>query len=207
MILASRFHQSHGNAASLCLSRTRVAALLIGMLAVPSIATGQPARSSASGRYEFHDSHFHLTNYIQEGISVRQYLTIMGKHVGRSTLFGIPLQQTWSYRVSGDSAPTYYLETDAGLYYYSFTDAAIATAFKSLSKADQARFDPKYITDTVAPKDAAVYYAVCDKYQPLWQLLTGEAKEGTHKESHERIFDEGRRNARAWEKAHPAGCG
>jgi predicted TIM-barrel fold metal-dependent hydrolase len=340
--------------------------------------TGQPSSGSGS-RYEFNDSHFHLTNYIQEGITVRQYLSIMGKRVGRSTLFGIPLQQQWSYRVSGDDAPAYYLDTDAGLYYYSFTDAAIASAYRSLSKSEQARFDPmitgfnptdmyaadhirrtlqtfpgvfsgigeftihkefvsskiegdvasltdpaldrvfdfaaevglvvlihndvdrpfakkgeapvfldqfrdllkrhpknsviwahtglgrvvqpvqhhlamledilddpafarvnfdiswdevaKYIlsspeatqrtadlinrypdrflfgTDTVAPKSAAPYYAVYEMYQPLWKLLTAEAREGILKKNYERIFDEGRRSARAWEKAHPAGRG
>ena len=51
----------------------------------------------------------------------------MGTRVGRSTLFGIPLQQHWSYANSGDFAPTYYLQTDAPLYYYSFTDAYIAS--------------------------------------------------------------------------------
>jgi predicted TIM-barrel fold metal-dependent hydrolase len=66
----------------------------------------------------------------------------MGKRVERSTLFGIPLQQQWSYRVSGGDAPTYYLDSDAELYYYSFTDAWIATQYLSLSKKDQARFDP-----------------------------------------------------------------
>jgi predicted TIM-barrel fold metal-dependent hydrolase len=91
---------------------------------------------------QFNDSHFHLTNYIQEGIDVRQFLDIMGTRVGRSTLFGIPLQQTWSYPNSGDFAPTYYLQTDAPLYYYSFTDAFIASAYKSLTPAQQARFDP-----------------------------------------------------------------
>src|SRR6185436_1443179 len=70
------------------------------------------------------------------------FLKIMGTRVGRSTLFGIPLQQQWSYRNSGDEAPTYYLDSDSPLYYYSFTDAAIAMAYRSLSKADQARFDP-----------------------------------------------------------------
>ena len=75
---------------------------------------------------EFNDSHFHLTNYIQEGIDIRDFLQIMGTRVGRSTLFGIPLQQQWSYGNSGDFAPTYYLQTDAPLYYYSFTDAFIA---------------------------------------------------------------------------------
>src|SRR5215510_10934156 len=91
---------------------------------------------------EFNDSHFHLTNYIQQGIEPRQFLTIMGSRVSRSTLFGIPLQQHWSYANSGDFAPTYYLHTDAPLYYYSFTDAYIASVYRALSKEEQARFDP-----------------------------------------------------------------
>ena len=66
----------------------------------------------------------------------------MGTKVGRVALFGIPLQQTWSYGNTGDFAPTYYLQTDAPLYYYSFTDAFIAMAYRSLPPADQARFDP-----------------------------------------------------------------
>jgi len=91
---------------------------------------------------EFNDSHFHLTNYIQRGISPRDFLKIMGTRVARSTLFGIPLQQQWSYANSGDFAPTYYLHSDAPLYYYSFTDAYIASVYRSLSKDEQARFDP-----------------------------------------------------------------
>ena len=57
----------------------------------------------------------------------------MGTRVGRSTLFGIPLQQQWSANNSGDFAPTYYLQSDAPLYYYSFTDAAIAMTYRSLT--------------------------------------------------------------------------
>jgi hypothetical protein len=91
---------------------------------------------------ELNDSHFHLTNYIQEGTDIRDFLNIMGNKVGRVALFGIPLQQEWSYQNSGDFAPTYYLQSDAPLYYYSFTDAYIAMAYRSLSKEQQARFDP-----------------------------------------------------------------
>jgi hypothetical protein len=91
---------------------------------------------------DFHDSHFHLTNYIQEGITVQRFLEIMGSRVGRSTLFGIPLQQQWSYANSADYAPTYYLHSDAPLYYYSFTDAYIASVYRALPKDQQARFDP-----------------------------------------------------------------
>jgi len=93
--------------------------------------------------YEFNDSHFHLTNYIQEGTDIREFVEVMmGKTIGRSTLFGIPLQQQWSYANTGDFAPKYYLQTDAPLYYYSFTDAWIAMAYKSLSLEQQSRLDP-----------------------------------------------------------------
>jgi len=66
----------------------------------------------------------------------------MGTTIGRSTLFGIPLQQQWSYANTGDLAPSYYLHTDAPLYYYSFTDAWIAMAYRSLSPELQQRLDP-----------------------------------------------------------------
>jgi predicted TIM-barrel fold metal-dependent hydrolase len=106
------------------------------------VAAQAPARVAPMNGYDFNDSHFHLTNYIQEGVDIHKLLELMGTRVGRSTLFGIPLQQTWSYRNTGDYAPTYYLNSDAPLYYYSFTDAYIASVFRSLSKEQQARFDP-----------------------------------------------------------------
>ena len=100
-------------------------------------------QSSKTDTYLFNDSHFHLTNYVQEGTDIHVYLKeIMGDKIGRSTLFGLPLQQQWSYRVTGKFAPTYYLDTDAHLYYYSFTDAFIAMAYKSLTPEEQARLDP-----------------------------------------------------------------
>jgi len=116
------------------MTRTLCALTLVLLVATPQAPADAPD--------QFYDSHFHLTNYIQQGIDVRDFLTIMGTRVGRSTLFGIPLQQQWSYANSGEFAPTYYLQSDAPLYYYSFTDAAIAMAYRSLSKAEQARFDP-----------------------------------------------------------------
>jgi hypothetical protein len=60
-------------------------------------------------------------------------------------------------------------------------------------------------TDNVAPADSAAHFRVFDMYRPLWSLLTKGASEKVRKGNYERIFDEGRRNARAWEKAHMAG--
>ena len=76
---------------------------MVAVVAISSPAAGQ-ARSPSND--QFHDSHFHLTHYVQEGTDVREFLRLMGTRVGRSTLFGIPLQQTWSYENSGDYAPT-----------------------------------------------------------------------------------------------------
>ncbi len=116
-------------------NRTSIALTILLLLSALRTEAEQP-------NYQFHDSHFHLTNYIQEGTDIKDYLAIMGDTVGRSTLFGIPLQQTWSYSNSGDNAPTYYLHSDAPLYYYSFTDAYIAMVYNSLTAEEKARFDP-----------------------------------------------------------------
>ena len=107
------------------------------LLATPVVG----ASAQATGTV-VHDGHFHLTNYIQEGTDLGEFGEIMGDKVGRSTVFGLPLQQMWSHRNSGDFAPTYYLQSDSPLYYYSFTDAHIAMAYRSLTKDEQARFDP-----------------------------------------------------------------
>jgi len=118
-----------------------VSALAGLLVAHAGIVIGQGA--APTNGYLFNDSHFHLTNYIQEGITAKRFLQLMGDKVGRSTLFGIPLQQQWSFQNSGSEVgPTYYLQTDAPLYYYSFTDAYIATQYLSLTKEQQARLDP-----------------------------------------------------------------
>jgi hypothetical protein len=118
-----------------------VLALILG-LAATLLGLPAAAQQTAAPDYVVNDDHFHLTNYVQEGTDIHDFLKIMGSKVGRSVIFGLPLQQEWSFANTGDYAPTYYLQTDAPLYYYSFTDAWIAMAYRSLSPQDQARIDP-----------------------------------------------------------------
>ncbi len=114
-----------------------------GLIGAAAASIAFAAAGTASARpCEFSDSHFHLTNYIQEGPPLSDVIAIMGDRVCRSTLFGIPLQQQWNYHLSGQIQPRYYLESDAPLYYYSFTDAVIAKAYLALPPGDRARFDP-----------------------------------------------------------------
>ncbi|HQN95146.1 MAG TPA: amidohydrolase family protein [Thermoanaerobaculales bacterium] len=121
--------------------------VLLAALAALALSSGPAVAQTppTPDPYVVNDAHFHLTNYIQEGTDIRDFLAIMGDKVGRSVVFGLPLQQTWSYGNTGDFAPWYYLQTDAPLYYYSFTDAAMAMAYRSLPPEQQARLDPMII--------------------------------------------------------------
>ena len=126
-----------------------VVAMGIGFAgATEELSAGEAVKSSKSEaekkpvKYLYHDSHVHLTSYVQEGTDIHDYLKIMGDKVGRSVLFGLPLQQKWSYINSGDRKPTYYLHSDAHLYYYSFTDAMMAYEYGKLNEKEKERFDP-----------------------------------------------------------------
>ena len=128
--------------------RTKTHGLAVATMAavcaavVPSVAIARKPQPPALP-CQFNDAHFHLTNYVQKGTDMGKYVDeIMGGKVCRSTVFGIPLQQTWSYGNSGDFAPTYYLQSDAPLYYYSFTDAYIANAYLKLKPEQRQRLDP-----------------------------------------------------------------
>jgi amidohydrolase family protein len=112
--------------------------LLVSAAITLAVLLNTPAASA----YELNDSHLHVTNYIQEGITLSQFLTTMGVKTGRAAVFGIPLQQKWDYFESAERAPDYYLLADSELYYYSFTDAIIAQQYLHLPPQDRARLDP-----------------------------------------------------------------
>jgi len=123
------------------MQKKRVPAFLVATVSLALAASVAPAASDEAP-YVYNDAHFHLTNYVQEGTDLKDYLKMMDGVVKRSTVFGLPLQQMWQYGNTGDFAPYYYLQTDAPLYYYSFTDAFIAMAYRSLTPEQQQRIDP-----------------------------------------------------------------
>src|SRR5882672_10763648 len=66
--------------------------LLVSVLALTSPTSSQVVHGVESG-YEFNDEHVHLTNYIQEGTDIHEFLKIRGTRVGRSVLFDKARQQ------------------------------------------------------------------------------------------------------------------
>ncbi len=118
-------------------------AVLAGASALGSASLVSASTTSKKKvEYLFNDSHVHLTSYVQKGTTAKDFLKIMGDKVGRSTLFGLPLQQMWTYINSLDDEPTYYLDSDAKMYYYSFVDAIIAHEYNTLTAQEKKRFDP-----------------------------------------------------------------
>src|SRR5580765_7080695 len=63
------------------LGRWRRAAALISCLAAP-------LSSQTASRVIMNDSHFHLTNYVQQGPPLREFVKLLGDSVGRVALFG-----------------------------------------------------------------------------------------------------------------------
>jgi len=153
---------------------------VLGAACIVALAALAVPQAQSDAPDQFYDSHFHLTNYVQEGITAKQFLSIMGARVGRSTLFGIPLQQQWSYGNSGEYAPTYYLQSDAPLYYYSFTDAWIASQYQSLPADERARFDPMITGFNPADMYAADHIKRVLKVFP--GVFTGIGEFSIHKE-------------------------
>jgi predicted TIM-barrel fold metal-dependent hydrolase len=125
--------------------RAIVAVALVGVGLAAAGMAGPPGREASTSGLVVNDVHLHITNFVQKGPGLAHFLPLMGREVGRAAVFGLPLQQEWSFRSSGNFAPTYYLDTDAPLYYYSFTDAYVAMAYRSLPREQQARLDPMII--------------------------------------------------------------
>src|SRR4026209_2126083 len=63
----------------LAVVRPTVVALALSLCAIANAQIKQPALQT--NKCLFNDSHFHLTNYIQRGTDVHQYLEIMGDEI------------------------------------------------------------------------------------------------------------------------------
>jgi len=75
----------------------KIGVTLIALFMLATARTAWAQEPTCAGA-KYSDSHFHLTNYVQEGIRLLDYLNMMGTTVCRSTVFGIPLQQMWQFR-------------------------------------------------------------------------------------------------------------
>ena len=108
-----------------------------------ALGVASAAGAQTAATYELNDSHFHLTNYVQEGPDVREFLTLMGdegrprgalRHPAPADLVLRELR-----RLRADLLPR--RPTRRSTTTPSPTPTS-RTQYLSLSKEEQARFDP-----------------------------------------------------------------
>jgi hypothetical protein len=125
------------------------------MLAASEFSTG----AHTSNNIAFNDSHFHLTNYIQEGTNIRDFLKIMGATTER--MLKDPAFGNLYFDISWDEVAKYLSGPDA-----------IAVAADLIN-----RYPDRFLfgTDSVAPHDRDEYLKTYRAYEELWPQLTSEA--------------------------------
>jgi hypothetical protein len=80
---------------------------------------------------------------------------------------------------------------------YVLRDRDSVHAFASLINRYPDRF--LFGTDVAAPDSATKYYALYERYRPLWRELTPEASANVRLCNYQRLFDAARARVRAWE--------
>jgi predicted TIM-barrel fold metal-dependent hydrolase len=160
-----------------------------------------------------HDAHVHLTNYVQQGTDIREFLKIMGNKVGRSTIIWAHCGLGRIVRPIKDQTGIVDRMLSDPAFHHVYVDISwdevakhiVATPEAIQHSADIINRHPDRVlfgTDEVALKDQAGYLKVYDMYAPLFAKLTPEASEKLRKVNYERLFDAARVKVRAWEKAN-----
>jgi len=83
-----------GKSNSRCRQTLLLCARLIA-LSIPSVAQTSPRPTQTSECF-FPSTHFHLTNYFQEGTALDLFLKINGNKLGCGVLFAMRRQQGWA---------------------------------------------------------------------------------------------------------------
>lgn len=184
-------------------------------------------RGSADGQtgdaFEFHDAHFHLTNYAQEGISAQAKAllrrhpetTIIWAHLGLGRIVH-PVQPSASAPAT-ERNPNHGVIVEGILSDPAFRHVHFDISWDEVAKymltdtavlrrsADVINRYPDRIlsgSDLGAPRDSAQYYSVYEAYGLLWRLLTPAAREQVLEGNYVRLFDRARERVRAWERAN-----
>lgn len=104
------------------------------------LSTAQ-ASLGKEARYLTVDNHLHLLNFVQKSEGIEPLIKAMDEAgVQKAVIFGLPLVKMWT--AADPVQPTYYLDTDSRLYYYSGTDFIVAHELLRQPPEWQRRFFP-----------------------------------------------------------------
>ena len=189
---------------------------LLATTAFALVLSGFAGRSDA---YDFNDSHFHLTNYIQKDRArIDPMITgfnptdmYAADHIRRVLLmypgvfsgigeFSVH-KEFVPAKVAGHTASLLNPALDRILTFAGEADLVVIL-HNDISTVRPAPDRFLFGSDAVAPKSQADYLNAFDAYQKLWQRLDAETAKKVKAKNFERIFDAARVKVRAWESSH-----
>lgn len=142
-----------------------------GMLATAVTAGPEP---SAEGRitdtpYRYTDAHVHVLDFFQQGEPLTRLIERMNAAgVGDAMISGVPLMKKW--HESEPQQPRYYAGDDAEMYWYSATDAYLATRWQQLPEPERRRLHPFLSGINPTDKNAVLHLETMLELWPgVWQ--------------------------------------
>lgn len=133
------------------------------LLAVTAIAV----TASEGARYT--DSHLHTVDFFQQGAPLETLLSAMdAAGVGNAMVSGMPLMKKW--HENEPKRPDTYAGDDAGVYWFSATDAYLAESLEALAPEQRDRLHPFLSGFNPTDKNADLHLQkMTELYPGLWQ--------------------------------------
>jgi len=109
---------------------------------IPEIAEGSQGQSAAPPvRYHINDCHMHFVDLVQNTDGMDALIREMDRlGVDHTMLTGFPVVKKWD--IVDSLRPTYYLDNDSSVYYYSASDVLLARAVSALPAEKRRRIHP-----------------------------------------------------------------
>lgn len=138
----------------------------LSLLFVTVTTNGSPVTYTYSG---ITDGHLHYVDFLQSSEGINTLLQAMNNNgVQNVMITGLPLIKKWD--AQDEIRPSYYLDNDSRLYYYSLTDDIVARAVLSLPINDQKRFHPFICGFNPTDKNAINHIKLMMAWYPnFWQ--------------------------------------
>ena len=128
-----------------------------------------PAARAQPPKYELVDGHFHFLSFVQETDGMDAFLRAMDDTgVSEAVVIGMPVVKKWDE--DDERRPTYYLDNDSRVYWYSATDFLVARAVLDLPPDKRRRLHPFICGFNSADRNAVDHVErMLALYPNLWQ--------------------------------------
>ena len=120
-------------------------------------------------KYEIVDGHFHFLSFVQKTAGMDAFFKAMDDTgVVESVVIGMPVVKIWDEWEQNQ--PTYYLDDDARVYWYSATDFLVARAVQALPEAKRKRLHPFICGINSADRNAVDHIErMLDNFPNFWE--------------------------------------